>query len=148
MTLLHEHDIRKMVRKNLIRQRSESLPMGTVRINGHPIQVEIAATEDDRAMGLMFREGLPDGHGMLFLYEEPRQLSFWMKNTVIPLSLAYINKRGEIVQFEDMQPGTLAEHCSVAPVPHALEVRQGWFRENDIQVGDLVDFGSLYDTYP
>lgn len=95
-------------------------------------------TEEEKAKGLMFREKLGKNEGMLFVYEQEEILSFWMKNTRIPLSIGFIAKNGKIVDIQDMQPFSLQSHVSARPAQYALEVNQGWFKRNGIQVGDFV----------
>lgn len=116
------------------------LPVITVDVAGTTVRAEIASTEATRARGLMYRRKMKKNDGMLFVYPSPEPLSFWMKNTYLPLTIAYIDKRGTIVHLEDMQPLTTKSHPSPKPVPYALEMNQGWFAANDIKVGDKVTF--------
>ena len=102
------------------------------------IKVEAVRTEGEKAKGLMFREKLGKNEGMLFVYEREEVLSFWMKNTRIPLSIAFIAKNGKIVDIQDMEPFNLQSHVSARPAQYALEVNQGWFKKNGIEVGDSV----------
>jgi len=102
------------------------------------ITVEIARTDEERATGLMFRKTLPDGQGMIFVFDRDQQLSFWMKNTVIPLSIAYIASDGRIVDILDMQPNDLNSVVSSRSVRYALEVPQGWFGRVNVKPGDIV----------
>lgn len=103
-------------------------------------RVEVAFTQKERTIGLMFRDKLDSDHGMLFIYPEEQNLSFWMKNTRIPLSIAFINSSGTITQIESMAPYSLTSHTSKAKVRFALEMEEGWFRKNGITVGNKVDF--------
>jgi len=102
------------------------------------IRVEVVRTEGEKAKGLMFREKLGKNEGMLFVYEREETLSFWMKNTRIPLSIAFIAKDGKIVDIQDMEPFNLQSHVSARPAQYALEANQGWFKKNGIEVGELV----------
>jgi hypothetical protein len=102
--------------------------------------VELATTSEERSRGLMFRESLPENQGMLFVFPNERQVSFWMKNTYVPLSIAYIDAEGRIVNIADMQPQDTTSHPSAAAVRYALEVNQGWFAERDIAAGDRCVF--------
>ncbi len=102
------------------------------------IRVEVARTEGEKAKGLMFREKLGKNEGMLFVFEREETLSFWMKNTRIPLSIAFIAKDGKIVDIQDMEPFDLRFHASSRPAQYALEVNQGWFKKNRIEVGEEV----------
>jgi len=102
------------------------------------ITVEIARTDEERAKGLMYRKQLPDGEGMLFVFDRDQQLSFWMKNTIIPLSIAYIASDGHIVEIKDMQPNDMSSVKSSRSVRYALEVPQGWFGRVNVKPGDVV----------
>jgi len=102
------------------------------------ITVEIARTDEERGKGLMFRKNLPDGEGMLFIFDRDQQLSFWMKNTVIPLSIAFISSDGYIIEIKDMQPNDLSSLKSSRSVRYALEVPQGWFVRVDVKAGDRI----------
>ena len=102
------------------------------------IRVEVARSEGEKARGLMFRESLAKEEGMLFVYDREEILSFWMKNTRIPLSIAFIDKNGKILELQDMEPFSLRTHVSARPAKYALEVNQGWFKKNGIEVGDVI----------
>lgn len=86
----------------------------------------------------MFRKSLEKNHGMLFIFSSPRTLSFWMKNTLIPLDIAYIDSTGKIVDIQSMQPETLTPHPSASEAQYALEMNQGWFREQKIGIGTPI----------
>ncbi|MFQ5962722.1 MAG: DUF192 domain-containing protein [Candidatus Scalinduaceae bacterium] len=113
-----------------------------IKINNEIIHVEVASTQSERMLGLMFREKLDKNHGMLFIYPQEEYLSFWMKNTRIPLSLAFINSNGKIIQIESMVPYSLTNHVSEDKVRYALEMEEDWFRKNEIRVGSKVSFTS------
>lgn len=102
------------------------------------IYIEMAFTPEQRATGLMHRKKLEENHGMLFVYPEDQILSFWMKNTYIPLSIAFIKNDGTIVGITDMEPETEDRHISPEPARYALEVNQGWFQANNIKVGSMI----------
>lgn len=102
------------------------------------VPVEIADTDAERQMGLMGREALAADAGMLFVFDTEQPLSFWMKDTLIPLSIAFIDAQGTIVDIQDMQPLDETPHDSAAPAQYALEVNQGFFAERGIQVGNQV----------
>lgn len=108
------------------------------------VTAEIADTPETRSRGLMYREALRADHGMLFVYPSPRIVSFWMKNTSLPLDIAFIREDGTIVGISAMAPQSLRSHPSPSPVPYALEMNQGWFSEHDIGIGDRV--GNLPPT--
>jgi len=102
------------------------------------ITVELARTDEERALGLMFRKKLPDGQGMLFVFDRDQQMSFWMKNTIIPLSIAFIASDGHILEIKDMQPNDISSVKSSRSVRYALEVPQGWFNRVSVKTGDVV----------
>ncbi len=107
----------------------------------HTFKVEIARTPQQRQVGLMGRTRLDDNAGMLFVFEQPGTQCFWMKNTLIPLSIAFLADDGSIVNIADMQPQALDLHCSQAPVGHALEVKQGGFSSKGIRPGMRITGG-------
>ncbi len=104
------------------------------------VKAEIAQTEEERNHGFMERKNIPDGTGMLFIFDRDQILSFWMKNTPHPLSIAYFDSHGKIRNIYDMTPFSLTPIKSTVSVRYALEVPQGWFRENNINVGDIVSW--------
>jgi uncharacterized protein len=101
----------------------------------HLITAELAATDAARARGLMFRQSLPSNHGMLFVFERKGLHCMWMRNTLIPLSVAFVEDDGAIVNIEDMQPHDERSHCAKQPVRYALEMSQGWFAQKGIRPG-------------
>ena len=107
-------------------------------IKGKTTKVEVARTEKEKERGLMFRERMGKDEGMLFVYEREERLSFWMKNTRLPLSIAFIDKGGRIVDIQDMEPFSLETHTSAHPATYALEMNRGWFAGEGIKVGDFV----------
>lgn len=108
-------------------------------IQGHTLTAEVAATPKTRTVGLMNRFSLKPDHGMLFVFEEPQPLAFWMKNTYVALSIAFIDASGRIVNIEDMAPQTEVPHRSAGPSLYALEMKKGWFAERGIVRGDRVE---------
>jgi uncharacterized membrane protein (UPF0127 family) len=102
------------------------------------IQAELARTETQRSRGLMKRRNLEDGRGMLFVFDRDQILSFWMKDTLIPLSIAFIAADGRILEIRDMEPLDLTTIRSSRSVRYALEVPQGWFGRAGIRVGDTI----------
>jgi uncharacterized protein len=109
-------------------------------LNDKEIRVEVVKSPEERARGLMGRKQLGDSEGMLFIFETEDYHSFWMKNTLIPLSIAFIDKDGRIVSILDMKPLTLESHGPPQRVLYALEMKKGWFSANGIRVGDRVRF--------
>ncbi|MBM4278865.1 MAG: DUF192 domain-containing protein [Deltaproteobacteria bacterium] len=119
---------------------SQGLPKIPLYIKGKEVRVEVARTPEERAVGLMARKHLGKEEGMLFIFEEEGHHSFWMKNTYIPLSIAFIDRESRIVKITDMKPLTLTSHLPPKPILYALEMNQGWFSKNGIKVGDIVRF--------
>lgn len=119
------------------------LATSSLRVGNARVVAEVASTETERERGLMFRSALADGEGMLFVFDKDDMLAFWMKNTKLPLSLAYISSDGTIRQIVDLEPESLASVPSERSVRYALEVPRGWFSRAGVVVGDKVDFGSL-----
>lgn len=112
----------------------------TVTVGGVALQVEVAVTPEEHRRGLSGRREVAPGTGMLFVYSQEELRSFWMKDTLVPLTVAFLNGEGGITQMDDMTPLSLASHESQEPVRYALEVPQGWFEESGIEVGDRVVF--------
>jgi hypothetical protein len=111
------------------------LPVVRISAGMHVIQAELAATEAQQAMGMMFRTEMPGNEGMLFVNEVASVRCFWMRNTLIPLTIAFIDDEGTIVNLADMQPQSDQSHCSAKPVRFALEMAQGWFGKKGIGPG-------------
>ena len=107
------------------------------------VMAEVARTNEQRNQGLMYRKELKDGNGMIFIFEYDQVLSFWMKNTLVPLSIAYIASDGRILEIYDMQPGDLTSIRSSRSVRYALEVPQGWFGRAGIVLNDRLDVSGL-----
>ena len=101
----------------------------------HNIRAEVARTPQQRQMGLMFRQAMAAHEGMLFAFEVPARQCFWMKNTPLPLSIAFVADDGHIVNIADMQPQSVESHCSAEAVRFALEMNQGWFAKRGIKPG-------------
>ena len=111
-----------------------------IRVAGIQIQVEIADEPEEHSRGLMFRESMEENHGMLFVYTTEQTRGFWMKNTLIPLDIAYVDREGRIVDIQQMEPQVTDTHMSKAPMTYALEMNQGWFEANGVRVGDRIEF--------
>jgi uncharacterized membrane protein (UPF0127 family) len=117
-----------------------NLDMAVLRVKGHEIRAEIARAPGEMARGLMYRRSLGKGCGMLFAYETPRIQSFWMKNTRIPLDIAFLDDGGRILQIEEMRPyDELSRTVSREPARYAIEMNRGWFAENGVTVGDRIE---------
>jgi uncharacterized membrane protein (UPF0127 family) len=117
---------------------NDGLPTVALTINGQKIVAEVAATPEQREKGLMNRFSLRPDHGMVFVFERVQPLAFWMKNTFIPLSIAFIAPDGRILNLDDMVPQDESTHWSSGPALYALEMRRGWFAERGIRAGDVV----------
>jgi uncharacterized protein len=102
------------------------------------IDAQIAQTPEERQIGLMFRAQMPQAEGMIFIFEEPSKQCFWMKNTILPLTAAFVADDGTIVNFADMKPQTTETHCSAKPVRFVLEMNQGWFAKKGIKAGSKL----------
>ena len=101
----------------------------------HLLDVQLALTPEQRQIGLMFRKDMPQHEGMLFVFEHPATQCFWMRNTLIPLTAAFVDDDGTIVNLADMKPQNDDSHCSAKPVRYVLEMNQGWFAKRNIQAG-------------
>jgi uncharacterized membrane protein (UPF0127 family) len=104
----------------------------------HLIRAEVAQTPAQRSIGLMHRASMAANDGMLFAFEQPGTQCFWMKNTLLPLSIAFVADDGRIVNTADMQPQSLESHCSAQPVRFALEMNQGWFAKRGLKAGSRL----------
>jgi uncharacterized membrane protein (UPF0127 family) len=108
-------------------------------IAGHKLTVEVADTEANRMQGLMHRRILPENRGMLFVFREVAYHAMWMMNTYIPLSVAFLDERGVIINIEDMKPHTQDTHAAAKPAKYALEMNQGWFAKRGIKPGARIE---------
>jgi uncharacterized protein len=102
------------------------------------IDAQVALTPEQRQVGLMLRKEMPQHEGMLFVFEQPAQQCFWMKNTLLPLTAAFVGDDGTIVNLADMKPQTLDSHCSGQPVRYVLEMNKGWFDKKGIKAGSKL----------
>ena len=109
-----------------------------VKVAGHPLKVELAIEEPQRLQGLMYRKALGKEDGMLFIFDEPGYHSIWMKNTLIPLSVAFVDKDGVILNIADMEPQTLDSHMAAGPAVYAIETNKGWYADKKVKAGDKV----------
>ncbi len=117
----------------------ETLPTITLRIGTVAVEAEVADEIDERTIGLMGREELADGKGMLFVFREPQAMNFWMRDTLVPLSIAYINAAGIIREIHELKPlDETAARSAFRDLVYALEVPQGWFQRNKILPGDRI----------
>jgi uncharacterized membrane protein (UPF0127 family) len=114
------------------------LPHVFLQAGIHRIKAEVADSPMERSRGLMLRKSLQANSGMLFVFEEAALHCFWMKNTLIPLSIAFLDDEGNVVTVADMQPHDESSHCPAKPVRYALEMDQGWFKTKGIHAGDRI----------
>lgn len=117
------------------RKRNQLVP---IEVAGIELKIELATTPEEHMLGLMYRHTLGDNEGMLFCFPHEKHLSFWMKDTHVPLSIAFIKADGRIMQIESMKPYSLDTHVSREKVKYALEMKDGWFQEHKVTVGDRV----------
>ena len=122
----------------MAQDRPQSLPAIRLSAGMHLIQAEVAQSPNERSIGLMFRTAMGANEGMLFAFEQAGQQCFWMKNTLLPLSAAFIADDGTVINIEDMKPQTLDGHCSKEPVRFVLEMNQGWFAKRGIKSGSKL----------
>ncbi|MFT4103788.1 MAG: DUF192 domain-containing protein [Burkholderiaceae bacterium] len=120
------------------------LPTTQIQAGMHLIRAEVADSPDTRAKGLMFRPALGPNEGMLFVFEGAATHCFWMKNTRIPLSIAFIDDSGQIANLADMQPFDETSHCAARPVRFALEMEQGWFARRGVKAGARLGNAALF----
>ena len=111
------------------------LPRTKLSAGMYLIDTQVASTATQRATGLMFRTSMPPGEGMLFVFDTPAEQCFWMKNTLLPLTAAFVADDGTIVNLVDMKPQSTDSHCSQKPVRYVLEMNQGWFEKKGIKAG-------------
>lgn len=119
-------------------QGPQSLPSIQLGAGMHLIKAEVARTAQQHQIGLMHRQSMGLNEGMLFIFEKPAQQCFWMKNTLIPLAIAFVADDGTVVNVDEMQPQTLESHCSSKPVRHVLEMNAGWFTKRGIKAGSKL----------
>ncbi len=115
-----------------------NLPRVKLSAGMHQIDAQVAQTPAQRQMGLMWRKEMPQHEGMLFAFDQPSKQCFWMMNTLIPLSAAFVADDGTIINIVDMPPKSLDSHCSEKPVRYVLEMNQGWFRKKGLAAGSRL----------
>jgi uncharacterized membrane protein (UPF0127 family) len=118
--------------------QAQRLPAVNLGAGIHNIRAEVARTPDQHEIGLMFRTAMGASEGMLFIFERAGQQCFWMKNTLIPLAVAFVADDGSIVNLDEMKPQTLNSHCSTKPVRFVLEMNTGWFAKRGIKEGSKL----------
>ena len=115
-----------------------NLPRVELTAGMYRIDAQVAASDAARQTGLMFRQDMPAQEGMLFVFEQPNVQCFWMRNTLIPLTAAFIDDSGTVVNLADMKPQTEDNHCSAKPVRYVLEMNKGWFDKRHIKAGSVI----------
>ena len=117
---------------------AQAVPVVQLQAGMHLIRAEVAADFASRAQGLMYRSAMPSNAGMLFIFDEASAQCMWMKNTLIPLSVAFIDEHGAVINIEDMAPQTEDSHCARKPARYALEMNRGWFAARGIKPGSRI----------
>ena len=117
---------------------AQQLPVVQLNAGMHLIRAEVAADYATRMTGLMHRASMPSNAGMLFIFDEATTHCMWMKNTLLPLSVAFIDERGAIINVEDMAPQTEDSHCASRPARYALEMNRGWFAARGLKPGSRI----------
>jgi uncharacterized membrane protein (UPF0127 family) len=117
----------------------QPMPEVALAMNGHKLTAEVAYTDPQRMEGLMYRRILPEDRGMLFMFPETARHAMWMKNTFIPLSVAFIDGQGVIINIENMKPQTEDTHPAAKPAKYALEVNLGWFDRHGVKPGSKIE---------
>lgn len=129
-----------------VAQQAPQLNLQRVKLNAgmHVIDAQVALTPQERQTGLMLRKDMPQNEGMLFVFEQAREQCFWMKNTLLPLTAAFVADDGTIVNTADMKPETTDSHCSAKPVRYVLEMNKGWFFKKGIKQGSKLS-GPMFE---
>jgi len=128
-------------------QPQTRLPRIELNAGLHRIDAQVASTPQERQIGLMHRPEMPAHEGMLFVFAEPAKQCFWMKNTLLPLTAAFVADDGSIVNLADMQPQDETTHCSSKPVRYVLEMNQGWFTQRGLVAGSKLR-GEIFKAPP
>ena len=124
---------------NAVAQEPQHFPVISLNAGIHLIKAEVASTEAQREQGLMFRKQMATNNGMVFVFDEPAGVCMWMKNTLIPLSVAFLDKNGAIINIEEMKAQTLDSHCAEKAAFYALEMNQNWFKQRNLKPGTVID---------
>lgn len=117
----------------------QDLPVMELTTGMHRIEAEVVNTQETRMRGLMMRRSMPTHRGMLFVFDDFARHCMWMKNTLLPLSVAFIDEQGRIINVEDMQPQTEDNHCAAKPARYALEMNAGWFKKRGLGPGTALN---------
>ena len=125
---------------------SNTFSADEIKINDLLTNIEVASNPNDRRKGLMYRKSLSEDHGMFFVWEYRKRQCMWMRNTYIPLNVAYIDTKGKILEIYEMLPLSEDSICSKKRVKYALEVSLDWFKRNNVYVGDQIDITEILDN--
>ena len=120
-------------------QQPQKFPSTTLNAGLYLIKAEVASTEAQREQGLMFRDKMGANEGMVFVFGQPAGVCMWMKNTLIPLSVAFMDETGKIINIEEMKEQTLDSHCATKAATYALEMNKGWFKQKNIKPGTVIE---------
>ena len=120
------------------KEHVKTLPTIMLKVGGQIVKAEVAATDETRQKGLMFREKMVANSGMLFVFADIAYHAMWMRNTPLPLAVAFMDQSGKIVSIHEMQPHTEISHMAAGPVRYALEMNGGWFERNQVKAGDVI----------
>ncbi|QDX82540.1 hypothetical protein B9N43_15635 [Denitratisoma sp. DHT3] len=116
----------------------QSLPAMELSAGIHRIEAEVASTQPQRMQGLMHRQSMAANHGMLFVFTQQARHCMWMKNTLLPLAVAFLDEQGRILNVAEMRPGSEETHCAASPARYALEMNTGWFKSRGLTAGAVI----------
>jgi uncharacterized membrane protein (UPF0127 family) len=116
----------------------QAMPTTDLSVGMYRIEAEVAATQPNRELGLMHRKSMPAQHGMLFVFDRPARHCMWMRNTLLPLAVAFLDEQARIINIEEMQPQTDDNHCAAAPAKFALEMNAGWYKSRGFGPGTVI----------
>jgi uncharacterized membrane protein (UPF0127 family) len=127
-----------LVTTSVFSQQIQKFKSTSLTAGIYVIKAEVAADETERQQGLMFREKMAPNDGMVFIFDAPAAVCMWMKNTLLPLSVAFLDDEGKIINIEDMKPQTSDTHCAAKQARYALEMNLGWFKQKNIKPGTII----------
>lgn len=127
-----------LVTTSVLSQQIQKFNSTSLTAGIYVIKAEVAANEAERQQGLMFREKMAPNEGMVFIFDAPAAVCMWMKNTPLPLSVAFLDDEGKIINIEDMKPQTTDTHCAAKQARYALEMNLGWFKQKNIKPGTVI----------
>lgn len=127
-----------LVTTSALSQQIQKFNSASLTAGMYVIKAEVAANEAERQQGLMFREKMAPNEGMVFIFDRPAAVCMWMKNTPLPLSVAFLDDEGKIINIEDMQPQSTDTHCAAKQARYALEMNLGWFKQKNVKPGTII----------